>query len=137
MAVNISEEQSVEILTKILTDAGIDFRKKEPNEEGGFFYKENGVSKKFNGNIFVKRLLKYDANLSATIVQINDLCSTGENEEPEVDISSECELTVSKANPQKQIAIYKDTAVQSKLLIPLDKSLDAFDCTMPTDLDAA
>ncbi len=139
MSINVSEEQSVEILTKIFTDAGIDFRKKEPNEEGGFFYKENGVLKKFTGNIFVKRLLEYDTDLSSSIVRINDLC--GENEELEIDVNSECEWAVSKDTPQK--AVFKTLAVEYKPLTPIDKSWVVFDCAMPTDdpeptdLDAA
>lgn len=60
MIANMSEEQSVEIISRIFRDAGLDFRRKKPNEEGGFFYKENGIIRKFNGNIFVKRLLKYE-----------------------------------------------------------------------------
>lgn len=54
--VSISEEESVKILIQIFNQAGVKYRLKKPNEEGGFFYTDkNGKRKKFKGNIFVKR----------------------------------------------------------------------------------
>ena len=43
------------LLAKILKQCGLKFRLKSPDEEGGFFYIENGERKKFTDNIFVKR----------------------------------------------------------------------------------
>lgn len=61
---DISEEKSVEILINIFKAAGLMFRKVNPGEEGGFFYTENGVRKKFVGNIFVKRSLNVEKESS-------------------------------------------------------------------------
>ena len=46
------------LLAKILKQCGLKFRLKSPDEEGGFFYIENGERKKFTDNIFVKRSIK-------------------------------------------------------------------------------
>lgn len=58
--INIDEKESVKILLKVLKASGLKFRKVRPGEEGGFFYNENGVRKKFTENIFVKRSLKVE-----------------------------------------------------------------------------
>lgn len=56
----MSKEQKM--LIQILKRSGLNFRIKLPNEEGGFFYIENGERKKFAKNIFVKRSIKEERN---------------------------------------------------------------------------
>lgn len=136
MAININEEQSVEILTKIFTDAGIEFRKKEPNEEGGFFYKENGVLKKFTGNIFVKRSFKYDRDFLLSRFNMNDLFNDGGSEEVESNIGIECEPTVSNVMQTTLNASDKDE-IEKNLVSFSNEQFDVFDCDMPITLDVA
>lgn len=57
----IDETKSVEIIEDILKQSGLNYRKVQPGEEGGFFYVENGIRKKFTENIFIKRSLKYES----------------------------------------------------------------------------
>lgn len=57
---DLDEQKSVEILEEVLKASGLKFRKVKPGEEGGFFYTENGIRKKFTENIFVKRSLKVE-----------------------------------------------------------------------------
>ena len=58
MDFQFDEKRSLEILIDVLKQSGLEFRMKGPDEEGGFFYIENGERKKFTDNIFVKRSLK-------------------------------------------------------------------------------
>lgn len=54
------EDKAIELMEKCLKMAGFKFRRVQPGEEGGFFYYENGVRKKFTENIFVKRSIKIE-----------------------------------------------------------------------------
>lgn len=49
-----------ELIEQCLKAAGFEFRRVKPGEEGGIFYYENGVRKKFTENIFVKRSIKIE-----------------------------------------------------------------------------
>lgn len=49
-----------ELIEQSLKAAGFEFRRCQPGEEGGIFYYENGVRKKFTENIFVKRSIKFE-----------------------------------------------------------------------------
>lgn len=55
----IDESKSAEILENILKQSGLEYRKVQSGEEGGFFYiDEHGVRQKFTENIFIKRSIK-------------------------------------------------------------------------------
>lgn len=59
--IEVSEEESVKILEDILKASRIPYRRTKPGEKGGFFYiDKHGRRKRFKGNIFVKRSLKYE-----------------------------------------------------------------------------
>lgn len=78
MEFQVDEKQSLDILIQVLKQSGLNFRLKSPDEEGGFFYFENGERKRFNENIFVKRSIKAEAQ---TLISINDICEDGDERE--------------------------------------------------------
>ena len=62
MSFQIDEKKSAEILFRVLSQSGLDFRLKKTGEEGGFFFiDEDGTRRKFTENIFVKRSIKAEA----------------------------------------------------------------------------
>ncbi len=71
MEFQFDKKQSADILIEVLKQSGLKFRLKSPDEEGGFFYIENGERKKFTENIFVKRSIKAEAQ---TLIPINEIC---------------------------------------------------------------
>lgn len=54
------ETRALDILLDVLKQSGLEFRLKTPDEEGGFFYIENGERKKLTENIFVEQTIKTD-----------------------------------------------------------------------------
>lgn len=81
MEFQLDEKQSDDILIQVLKQSGLKFRLKSPDEEGGFFYVENGKRKKFTENIFVKRSIKVE---SQKLITINEICK--ESDEREVNV---------------------------------------------------
>lgn len=131
------KKKSIEFLAKMFTMAGIDFRRKEPNEEGGFFYKENGIRKKFEGNIFVKRSLQFEQGIIETnIISINDILAEGNEYEPDIDDSICANLTPTESvepTHNENISVQSATELSHNHI----NDLKSFDSSFPLFLDAA
>lgn len=78
----LEKDRFIETFTEVLKKSGLEFRLKDPNEEGGFFYQENGRKKKFDENIFAIQSIIYNPNNSTEMVSANDFFADGNEIEP-------------------------------------------------------
>lgn len=130
MDFQFDEKRSLEILIDVLKQSGLEFRMKGPDEEGGFFYIENGERKKFTENIFIKRSIKVEQQ-AQKYVSIDEICNN--NDECEnIDMEMSDNLNTILKTPNVKDEMYKQ--VEFVDLNTNDHILSDFDLSSLNDV---
>lgn len=130
MDFQFDDKRSLEVLIEVLKQSGLEFRTKKPEEEGGFFYIENGERKKFTENIFVKRSFKVEQQ-AQKYVSVDEICNN--NDECEnIDIEMSDNLNTILNTPNAEDEMYKQ--VEFVNLNADDRILSDFDLSSLNDV---
>lgn len=130
MDFQFDDKRSLEVLIEVLKQSGLEFRMKKPEEEGGFFYIENGERKKFTENIFVKRSFKVEQQ-AQKYVSVDEICNN--NDECEnIDIEMSDNLNTILNTPNEEDEMYKQ--VEFVNLNADDRILSDFDLSSLNDV---
>ena len=130
MDFQFDDKRSLEVLIEVLKQSGLEFRMKNPDEEGGFFYIEKGERKKFTENIFVKRSFKVEQQ-AQKYVSIDEICNN--NDECEnIDMEISDNLNTILNTPNVKDEMYKQ--VEFVNLNTDDHILSGFDLSSLNDV---
>lgn len=106
MNFQFDDKRSLEVLVEVLKQSGLEFRMKKPDEEGGFFYIENGERKKFTENIFIKRSIKVEQQ-AQKYVSIDEICNNNDDGCENIDMEMSDNLNTILNTPNIKDEMYK------------------------------